>query len=72
MFEDQSISIPCPKCGHETAKLIGDLKRNHEFACGGCGRMIDADPTALIDQLENAIGKGKTRLGRTIRRLNKR
>lgn len=38
---DAEIGVPCPGCGHETAKSIGWLKANDEMVCAGCGETIN-------------------------------
>lgn len=57
MSKSQSISIPCPKCGHKTAQLVADLARDPNFACGGCGRTIHADPTPVFNQAKDLMRK---------------
>lgn len=58
MFEDKSVSIPCPKCGHKTDQTIGWLKRHDHFTCSGCGSSIKLDSNQFrtgISDVENSI-----------------
>lgn len=54
---NQSITIPCPKCGAETKKTIAWLKNNKDFVCSGCGVTIAPDTTKLFRGLEDANRK---------------
>ena len=47
MFEDETVDIACPKCGHKNPILVREFEQNAQahFACAGCrvGIKIDAD-----------------------------
>ncbi|MEN6302450.1 MAG: hypothetical protein ABFC96_03150 [Thermoguttaceae bacterium] len=39
-FDNQTIQIPCPECGHEITETIGRLKNDPDLPCPGCGITI--------------------------------
>ena len=41
-LDNQSIEIPCPDCGHKTAKTVGWIKANKKFICR-CGAQINLE-----------------------------
>jgi transposase-like protein len=47
MFEDETIDIACPQCGHKNPVLVREFEGSAEvhFACEGCkaGLRIEAD-----------------------------
>ncbi|MBX3482513.1 hypothetical protein [Phenylobacterium sp.] len=63
------LDIPCPQCGHETARSIGRLKREHGLDCGGCGRHIDTDAEELEHQVRAAVQRGADLLAQQLKRL---
>ncbi|HXW83786.1 MAG TPA: hypothetical protein VEJ86_05240 [Candidatus Binataceae bacterium] len=38
MFEDETLDLACPKCGHMNSILVRDFEENAEthFVCEGC------------------------------------
>lgn len=64
-LDAQSVDIPCPQCGQKTAKSVGWLKTQSEFACAGCGQTIHVaaeEFRAGIKSVEDALA----RLGRSL------
>ena len=63
-LDGQSVEIPCPSCGHKTAKTVGWLKANHHFTCR-CGARIEikdqgftrgvADAERAMDDLRRSL-----------------
>ena len=65
-FDNQSISIPCPKCGHKTDKTVGWLKTNSQFACR-CGERVNVDASQFrreIAKADRALDDFRRQLGR--------
>ncbi|WP_152539987.1 hypothetical protein [Afipia sp. P52-10] len=59
LFDDASVEIPCPGCGHKHEKTLGWLKDVKEFTCDGCGAMVaveNAELRASLDGLDKAWG----------------
>jgi hypothetical protein len=55
MFDNQTISIPCPECGHKTRKSIRWIRAHDEFTCQ-CGVVIRLERDKLLAGLEKAEG----------------
>jgi DNA-directed RNA polymerase subunit RPC12/RpoP len=53
MFDNQSIDIPCPGCGHKTRKTIAWLKSHRHYTCR-CGSRIDLDTKKFVGPLKLA------------------
>jgi len=66
LFDEQSLSIPCPQCGHETAQTIGWIKANGDFNCAGCGQAITLDSEELLGAL-NEIDEIAAQIPRDIK-----
>lgn len=47
LFDDESIAIPCPGCGHEIPQTIRRLEENSKLTCPNCNALIDVDATEL-------------------------
>ncbi len=45
-FGNQSVEIPCPKCGRKHTKRISGLNANTQIRCS-CGANIDVDASEL-------------------------
>ena len=47
-LDSQIVEVPCPACGHETAKTIGWLREHRTFVCYECGNpvLVNADELA--------------------------
>lgn len=52
-FDDQSIDIPCPGCGHKTTKKIAWLQSNGHYTCL-CGTRIDLKSDEFKRELTGA------------------
>lgn len=53
LFDSQTISIPCPKCGKDHAKSVAWLKANKHIACA-CGGHLDIDRSQFLTQIAKA------------------
>ncbi|WP_411906297.1 hypothetical protein [Rhizobium mayense] len=71
MFDNKSISIPCPGCGQKTSKTIAWIKANDNFICDGCGRPITIKAEELLSGLEEAK-KAIADFKRNLRGIGKR
>lgn len=65
---NQELSIPCPRCGHETKKTVAWLKRNETFTCEKCESVVAPDSKKLFA----AIKKAEKLAADLIRRINKK
>lgn len=54
MFDNATISVPCPGCGHKSEKSLGWLNANDHFLCQGCGRNIQLNTEELRAALKSA------------------
>ena len=72
MREEATISIPCPKCGHEVEKSLAWLKTNDNFTCELCEGPVEVNGPAFVKQVEDALGKSTADFQRAISDLNKR
>jgi len=52
MFDDASIDIPCPNCGHKNPKTIRWIKSHNELVCAGCNRTIALEKESLMRGLQ--------------------
>jgi transcription elongation factor Elf1 len=48
MFDNQEIGLPCPQCGHKTAKTICWVKTNNTFACESCSAVVHIERDELL------------------------
>ena len=52
MFEDETVDVKCPKCGHLNSILIHEIEEHAEthFVCVGCkaGVRLEAKNSASI------------------------
>ncbi len=53
IFDHQTISIPCPKCGKKHEKTIGWIKTNDKIACT-CGVTIKLKRDDLVQGVDQA------------------
>ena len=53
-FDDQTLSIPCQKCGHETEQSVSRLKTDLDITCGKCGVTVHYDATEFREGLSRA------------------
>ncbi len=54
LFDNEAINIPCPKCGNQSRKTVGWLKRNSNFPCSRCGETIEVNPEQFRREISNA------------------
>jgi hypothetical protein len=52
-LNDQSVNIPCPACGQQTAQTVGGLKKQPAFVCA-CGQPIRVDLTQFKKDVARA------------------
>ncbi len=67
MFKDAEISIPCPGCGHKTAKSIAWLEKNKQFTCDGCGKEVTVEAEQLllgIKKADKTLADFRKKIGR--------
>lgn len=69
LFDEQSIDIPCPQCGHETKETIRWLRANADYVCAGCGRDIHLERDKLLRGLEDAQNQIADLVGRATRKF---
>ena len=72
MFDTQTISLPCPKCGHQNQKRVTELNLNPRFTCGGCGIDMAVKDMSGLNKVFNTVNKSIDSLLRTVGRLGKR
>lgn len=68
-FDNQSIDIPCPKCGKKHPKTTGWLKANNHIVCG-CGARINLETSGLKSGLASA-DRSLDDLRRTLRNFGR-
>ena len=68
-FDDQVLSIPCPKCGKKTPAKVSQLKVQRQITCSSCRSRIQVK--GLAEKLLPAE-KSISSLGETIKKLSKR
>lgn len=66
------IAITCPNCRRKISERIGRLKKNPELVCPGCGRTIQIEGGASLDQANRSLEKSVAALNKTIGDFNKR
>ena len=71
MFDKQTLSIPCPHCGKQTAQTVAWLKSNNQFACGGCSSAVAVDTAQIIATLKEA-DKTIAKFGRDVSKLGRK
>lgn len=72
-FLDQAdLTITCPACAHQFHQRIGRLKANPKLTCPRCGRSIQIEGGASLDQANKVVEKESAALAKTIREANKR
>lgn len=73
MFEDETIDIACPECGHTNTLLVRDLEQHPEchFVCEGCKAGVKIDASEFQSRLE-AIRAEVENLERSAEQASKR
>ncbi len=57
-FDDQTLSIPCAKCGHETEEKVSRLNDSPKITCSKCGATTEVDLTKFAKAFWNAEKMG--------------
>lgn len=71
-FLDKSkITITCPNCSHRFEESFGRLKTNPKLVCSNCGRTIQIEGGASLDQAGKTVDDGIADLRKTIKKFNK-
>ncbi len=54
MFEDQTVDVACPKCGHKNSILVGEFEKSAEthFICEGCRSGVKVEASEFRRRLE--------------------
>ncbi len=54
MFEDETVDIPCPKCGHKNSILVREFEETAEthFVCVGCQVGVRIEANEFRERLE--------------------
>ena len=54
MFEDETIDIDCPKCGHKNTMPVHDFEESAEshFVCEGCKAPVKVEGKHFHDRLD--------------------
>jgi endogenous inhibitor of DNA gyrase (YacG/DUF329 family) len=66
-LDNQTITIPCPACGHQHRKTIGWIKANDHIPCV-CNRRIDLNKSQFVSELAK-VDRSVDDLRRTLRDL---
>jgi transposase-like protein len=53
MFEDETVDINCPKCGHKNTMAVRDFEESAEshFVCEGCKAAVKVEAEQFHDRL---------------------
>jgi DNA-directed RNA polymerase subunit RPC12/RpoP len=54
MFEDQTIDVACPKCGHKNSILVREFEKSAEtsFVCQTCGAGVKIEAQQFKQRLD--------------------
>lgn len=66
-LDNQTIDIPCPKCGKKIKERIGRLKRDPKLVCP-CGQSIQIKADELR-RATDTINKSLSKLGAALKKL---
>lgn len=55
IFDNDTLSVPCPACGKETEQPVGYRKRSPDLTCDGCGATFKVEGEALGADLDSAV-----------------
>lgn len=71
MFEDETIDIACPECGHANTLLVRELEQHAQwhFTCEGCKAAVHVDASKFQDRLD-AIKREVENLQRAAKRAS--
>ena len=55
MFEDQTLDLKCPKCGHINTLAVSEFEQHEEarFVCEGCKTGVKVEASQFHDRLES-------------------
>lgn len=57
-LNDQSLKMPCPKCGNNVSVKFSDIKGNKTVCCNHCSLKINIeDKDKSFDNLDKKLGK---------------
>ena len=53
MFEDETIDVTCPKCGHRNSILVHEIEEHAEthFTCVGCKSGVKLEASEFRERL---------------------
>lgn len=58
------VAAQCPKCGHQQAAVVGQLKRNPEVTCGNCGGTYLTKPYELEKEIGAVLQRAARQFGK--------
>jgi len=68
LFDESSIELTCPHCGHQFSERLGKLKAEPQLTCGSCSGAITIDASGLNATLKE-VDQAQAELARTLRRF---
>ena len=68
ILDAEELNIPCPRCGKETKKKVGWLKRNREMACPACRETFSLDTKEFRREIAK-VDRAIRDLEKTLKRL---
>ncbi len=73
MFEDETVDLKCPRCGHLNTLLVREFEQHAEvhFVCEGCKTGVRVEGTEFHDRL-TALQKEVEELEREAARTARR
>ena len=54
LFEEQTLDVPCPKCGAIRQLTVPQLRSDPRFACAVCNQEVVIDASQFRDELKKA------------------
>ncbi len=77
MFEDETIDVACPKCGHKNSILVREFEENAQthFVCEKCRarvRIEAAEFKQRLDQVRQEVESLEREAARDARRPSRR
>ena len=71
VFDQQTIGVACPACGHTTHKMLAWIKVHSDFACPGCRKIIHLERDTRVRGIRRA-DKAVADLHRKLREFGNR
>ncbi len=74
----QPVNLSCSRCGHNFTKTLGEIERDGQVTCPGCGDIAQLDQAlterlaAVKQQLAQGIADSGEALDRLTKDLNRR